>query len=160
MCYSKAFFYLPIWLQIKRLGGGQRGGGTVNCSPIDNSIITLWQMAGLECWNWWGKGGFRCRWGCVKRVGDDQERKYLLLCLQAPSVQAVWHETCVRFKVEAELSRELLSWASARVKKQKAAGYRHPWWNHRLKFIHSEKWGGYKTSLFTNVKLSNKSDDV
>lgn len=101
-------------------------------------------MAGLQCWNCWGKGGFRCRWGRVKGVGYDQKRKYLLLCLQALSLWALWHGICVRFKQEAKVSRELLSGASVRVKRERTAAGLHPWWNHRVKFIHNEKPGGFK----------------
>ncbi len=101
-------------------------------------------MAGLQCWNWWGKRGFRCRWGRVEGVGYDQERKYLLLCLQAPSLWALWHGICVRFKQEAKVSRELLSGASVRVKRERTAAGLHPWWNHTVKYIHSEIRGGFK----------------
>lgn len=101
-------------------------------------------MAGLQCWNCWGKGGFRCRWGRVKGVGYDQKRKYLLLCLQALSLWALWHGICVRFKQEAKVSRELLSGTSVRVKRERTAAGLHPWWNHRVKFIHNEKPGGFK----------------
>lgn len=86
------------------LGGARRRmekeNRGVNCLPIDNTIITLWQMAGLQCW-----GRFRGRWeeecgqwvGKLKGTGHDQERKYLLCAYKAGCPRDLWQGIYFRF---------------------------------------------------------------
>lgn len=71
--------FLSLSIQINKQGGGLGGARRrvekekkgVNCLPIDNSIITLWQMAGLRC-----KGRFRGGWGGGWSVGGDVKRDW------------------------------------------------------------------------------------